>query len=295
MRFFFAIAGGDGTIFETVTGFLRREDANKLVKELPIGILPVGIKNQMAHNLFPDSKDEVVLMAESAISVIKKFLRPVDVMKIKSDVESVKDKPLYFLREFKVGAFTDAQERRDKYWYWPGLKKYMTYIFSYTTAASKIMWSLPSQINLGLVNEKSGQEEDNLENNKLKEDLTEKLPEIQSNNRSSWWSYIVPPSRSNSNSRETSNSHYSQDENHLKWLDDNDKISYSGCELTVESSNNFPLNKDGEKFDHLLRMSLGPDQLAFTDFVREGMYDCMYHVFLTFVKMILKMNFIIGR
>ena len=223
----------------------------------------------MAHNLFPDnSKDEVVLMAESAMSVIKKFLRPVDVVKIKSDVESVKDKPLYFLREFKVGAFTDAHERRDKYWYWPGLKKYMTYIFSYTTSASKIMWSLPSQINLGLLNEKSDQEEDFENNNNINE-FTEKLQEIP-NNRSSWWSYIVP-TRSNSKSRETNN-YSSQEDNHLKWLDDNDKISYSGCELTVETNNNFPLNKDNDKFDHLLRMSLGPDQLAFTDFVREGMY-----------------------
>ena len=268
MRLF---AGGDGTIFETVTGLLRRNDADKLVKELPIGILPVGVKNQMAHNLFPDSKDEVVLMAESAISVIKQFLRPVDVLKIKSDVESLKDKPLYFLREFKVGAFTDAQERRDKYWYWPGLKKYMTYIFSYTTSASKIMWSLPSQINLGLVvNEKSGQQdggggEEDFDEKNHQDNFQQNLQEIP--NRSSWWSYIVP-TRSNSKPRETS--HSSQD-NHLKWLDDNEEISYSGCELTVESNNNFPLNKDGDKFDHLLRMSLGPDQLAFTDFVREGM------------------------
>ena len=59
-----------------------------------------------------------------------------------------------------------------------------------------------------------------------------------------------------------------QDVFHLKWS--NSKTSYSGCELTLESNNNFPLTKDKSGTDHQLRMSLGPDQLAFSEFVKEG-------------------------
>ena len=36
-----------------------------------------------------------------------------------------------------------------KYWYWFGLKKYMTYIWSYTTSASKITWNVSSKIQCG--------------------------------------------------------------------------------------------------------------------------------------------------
>ena len=59
-------------------------------------------------------------------------------------------------------------------------------------------------------------------------------------------------------------------------------FSISGCELTLESANNFPLNKDADansqedvnepskaQFGEI-RMSFGPDQLTFTEFVQEG-------------------------
>ena len=127
-----------------ITGLLRRDDADQISKELPIGILPVGFKNQMARNLFPDAKKDVELMAQSAMSVIKQLLRPVDVIKVKSEGKS-----LYGMRELQAGAFTDAHHKKHKYWYWAGLKKYMTYIFSYTTSASTIMWSVLSDIDIG--------------------------------------------------------------------------------------------------------------------------------------------------
>lgn len=83
------VAGGDGTLMETVTGYLRRNDADKLVKELPIGVLPVGVNNKSARNLFPGTAQigEVKMMAESAMSVVKQLLKQVDVIEVtnKSD------------------------------------------------------------------------------------------------------------------------------------------------------------------------------------------------------------------
>ncbi len=43
------VAGGDGTVMEAVTGFMRREDAKKLRTTLPLGVLPVGKRNRLAR------------------------------------------------------------------------------------------------------------------------------------------------------------------------------------------------------------------------------------------------------
>ncbi|CAB4054116.1 AGK [Lepeophtheirus salmonis] len=46
------IAGGDGTLMETITGLLRRKDANSYAKSIVLGVLPVGKDNKMAKNTF---------------------------------------------------------------------------------------------------------------------------------------------------------------------------------------------------------------------------------------------------
>ena len=45
------VAGGDGTIMEAVTGLLRRPDHLEAAK-IPLGVLPVGKTNSLAHKLF---------------------------------------------------------------------------------------------------------------------------------------------------------------------------------------------------------------------------------------------------
>jgi len=40
------IAGGDGTLMEAATGFMRRSDADQLRSTLPLGALPVGQNNR---------------------------------------------------------------------------------------------------------------------------------------------------------------------------------------------------------------------------------------------------------
>ena len=108
------VAGGDGTLMEVVSGFLRREDAEKISKTLPVGVLPVGYNNRMANILYPGHESEVALMAETAMSVIKQLWKPVDAIEVRN-LEA--EKSLFGLRQVQVGAFTDAHERRDRYWY----------------------------------------------------------------------------------------------------------------------------------------------------------------------------------
>ncbi len=45
------VAGGDGTVMEAVTGFMRRADADKIRTRLPLGILPVGETNKLAKSV----------------------------------------------------------------------------------------------------------------------------------------------------------------------------------------------------------------------------------------------------
>ena len=38
--------------------------------------------------------------------------------------------PVYAASLLEWGAYRDARERRDKYWYWATLKRYVTFLFS---------------------------------------------------------------------------------------------------------------------------------------------------------------------
>lgn len=52
-----------------------------------------------------------------------------------------------------------------------------------------------------------------------------------------------------------------------------EEFDYSGCELTIESGNNFPQQQQGAKDDcseGKMTLSLGPNEMSFNEFVREG-------------------------
>ena len=72
----------------TIAGFMRRPDADSLRTSLPIGVLPVGKSNRLAHNLFPSLsslgkvESEVEMMAGAAMSCVKSIYRPIDVMQV---------------------------------------------------------------------------------------------------------------------------------------------------------------------------------------------------------------------
>ena len=67
---------------------MRRPDADSLRTSLPIGVLPVGKSNRLAHNLFPSLsssgkvESEVEMMAGAAMSCVKSIYRPIDVMQV---------------------------------------------------------------------------------------------------------------------------------------------------------------------------------------------------------------------
>jgi len=78
-----AVAGGDGTLFETITGLLRREDADDAARKFPIGIIPVGIRNKFAKSLFPkENATDPELIAESTMAIVRHKIKAHDVLRI---------------------------------------------------------------------------------------------------------------------------------------------------------------------------------------------------------------------
>ena len=140
------VAGGDGTVMEAVTGLLRRTDG--AAARLPLGVLPVGKTNSLAHSLFRTNED-VRLMAEATMSVVRQLKKPVSVMEVenKSEDEAMRGKKLYFLNRLEIGAWKDARLRTDRYWLFGfGLKNYVTYLGSYTTGSKHVSWK--SDVNI---------------------------------------------------------------------------------------------------------------------------------------------------
>ncbi|KAJ8891028.1 hypothetical protein PR048_010537, partial [Dryococelus australis] len=127
------VAGGDGTVSEAVTGLLRRPDGNlAALRKFPVGILPLGQTNTVASTLFAVDSNLVRTMANATMAVIREVTKPIDVMKVEAleTEEELPGKPVYSLSGIRWGAYRDAAARRDKYWYWDGLRSYATYVFS---------------------------------------------------------------------------------------------------------------------------------------------------------------------
>ncbi|XP_069129284.1 acylglycerol kinase, mitochondrial-like [Argopecten irradians] len=76
------VAGGDGTLLETITGIMRKEDKT-FRQNIPVGVIPLGLKNRFAKLLFGADKDQVLLMCEGAMSVVRGLGRSVDVISLK--------------------------------------------------------------------------------------------------------------------------------------------------------------------------------------------------------------------
>ncbi|XP_046575118.1 acylglycerol kinase, mitochondrial-like [Haliotis rubra] len=139
------IAGGDGTLLEAVTGLMRKEDKN-LRNNIPIGIIPLGKTNRFAKLLFGNDLNQVRLIAESAMAIIKGDTSQFDVMKIevgeyveyyfifknhvllKHSVVGRRGKTTYAVSGLEAGLYRDAEQRKVKNWYFGPLKHYWTYI-----------------------------------------------------------------------------------------------------------------------------------------------------------------------
>ena len=244
---------------------IRRGDSNAFCTNVPVGVLPVGQNNFMAKTLFPpDEKNEkhadVLLMAEATMSVIRQFFRPIDVMEIENINEedpSFHGKKLHGLRQVQLGAFRDSQARINNYWFLPGIKKYIAYIFAYTSAAKHIMWNT------------SGTVETRISEVNIPEDQCQKNQDLRSDTNS-WWDYLTyywPSNNANRNENMTNSSDPNlHSQTVQKWQPPLD--CSNAIELTIQSDNDICLKK--EKDNPSLKVTIGPELIGFKNFVTEG-------------------------
>jgi acylglycerol kinase len=131
------VAGGDGTLAETVTGLLRRSP--ETIQKIKVGVFPLGHQNTTSVRLYsplepPKNKvEEARTMALAALSVVKGKVAKKDVVKIELlETEEGQEprKPFYALSSFQWGAYRDITAKRDKYWYTNGLRTYMAFLFN---------------------------------------------------------------------------------------------------------------------------------------------------------------------
>ncbi|GFO18349.1 acylglycerol kinase, mitochondrial [Plakobranchus ocellatus] len=117
------VAGGNGTLLEAVTGFLRKEDRD-FRENIPVGVIPLGSSNRFSKIMFGHDHESVKAVAEAAIAVVRAVTKKVDVIKFDGGGEKV----IYGLTGLEMGAFRDAEERKAKYWYFGPLKSRWTYL-----------------------------------------------------------------------------------------------------------------------------------------------------------------------
>ncbi|GFR86642.1 acylglycerol kinase, mitochondrial [Elysia marginata] len=117
------VAGGNGTLLEAVTGFLRKEDRS-FRDNIPVGVIPLGSSNRFSKTIFGHDQDSVKAIADAAIAVVRAVTKKVDVIKFDGGGERV----IYGLTGLEMGAYRDAEERKTKYWYFGPLKSRWTYL-----------------------------------------------------------------------------------------------------------------------------------------------------------------------
>lgn len=248
------VAGGDGTLMEAITGAMRREDSETFRKLLPIGVLPVGKNNRLAKSLFPfAAENEVALMANATMAVIRHLFRPMDIIEVKNLTtdEQFAGKKIYGMTEIQLGAFRDAHSRLEKYWFFARLKKLMAYVFAFTTAQSEILWNVPCEIEESIL--------------KVKEETDSNVQPEPAPQNTSWLSYFTPSIFGLRGSKQPSTVQTDGPEVTQEWqvLD-----KYNSIEVSIKSPNASPLKN--EESDHILELCVGPEEMQFTDFATEG-------------------------
>ncbi|XP_045494758.1 acylglycerol kinase, mitochondrial [Colias croceus] len=125
------VAGGDGTLSETITGLLRRNDN---ANQFPLGILPLGKTNSLANYLFPGGNgvEKVRQLITACMAIVKGNTMWQDAMKIEpiAQDEEAPSRPIYAMTSIDWGAFRDTEARSDKYWVYGPFREYMSYIFN---------------------------------------------------------------------------------------------------------------------------------------------------------------------
>lgn len=246
------VAGGDGTLSETITGLLRRTDGDISVqRKFPIGVLPLGRTNTLATSLFSNTdSNKVKMMADATMAVIQEITKPVDVVKIQvletDDESEVVAKPVYCLGGIEWGAFRDAEAKKDKYWYWGTLRSYAAMLFMGMKGKEQGMtWQCEGQMTYILPCAGCSK--------------CYQVPE-PSNKTSRWWHVFLPRQIA------TPVKDYSKvinDECGAKFEE-----AISTVNLRVTTANTCPdCIQDG---DPHINVAVGPPSIGYFDFVSEG-------------------------
>ncbi|BES87511.1 Diacylglycerol kinase catalytic domain [Nesidiocoris tenuis] len=124
------VAGGDGTLSETITGLMRSR--GELCK-IPIGVLPLGQRNLVARALFEEAdQHNVATVASATLAVIKGNVKPVDAFRIEvinTDPDASSSRPVYGVGSIEWGLRRELRKKADGFWWVGALKDYAPLIF----------------------------------------------------------------------------------------------------------------------------------------------------------------------
>ncbi|XP_034253378.1 acylglycerol kinase, mitochondrial [Thrips palmi] len=246
------VAGGDGTLSEAVTGLLRREDGTNVARKMPLGVLPVGKTNSIAKHLFSQSADDrIKLLAEATMAVILEASKPLDVIKFQVLPTDGNEggKPVYGLAGLEWGAFRDTNARRDKYWYFGGLRGYAAYIFAGFKGEKTITWNV--QANMEYSPPCNGC------SNCYEQRLDLHPDQAQSK---SWWSAFGKRQPGSVVPTVDYRGKVNEDCRTVRKLD------VATSDFSLISSN---VSKEHNKVPQL-QVSFGPEHVSYNDFVKEG-------------------------
>jgi diacylglycerol kinase (ATP) len=99
---FIVIAGGDGTVKETITELLKKENPNK---RLPIAILPFGTANNIAESL--NIKGEL-------IDIIRSWSNPQTTAIDVGEIFDIEESPDFFIESFGYGLFPFLMQEMER-------------------------------------------------------------------------------------------------------------------------------------------------------------------------------------
>lgn len=131
------------------SGLLRRTNTNE--KPPTIGVLPIGRTNDFAANVFKISGESKIKkvegIANATISIVRGKVERKDVMQIQllaTDSQPVLPKPVYAVGKLQWGAYRDAYEKRDGYWYFGPLREYVTFLFN--AFSDSLTWNCTAKL-----------------------------------------------------------------------------------------------------------------------------------------------------
>ncbi|XP_034950527.1 acylglycerol kinase, mitochondrial [Chelonus insularis] len=247
----FLVAGGDGTVLDVVTGLIRRYDGNlSNIKNIPIGILPLGELNKLANSIFVDKYDDlnhVRQMIDATMAAIRGSTKLIDVVKVEPLVQDPENliKPIYATNTIQWGAWRDVEARQSKYWYWGSLKSYVTYIFN-GYKKKNINWDCNANIRYS----DPCQGCSNCYNKSQFNESSDKR----------WWHVFIPRIKSYSNEPDYSRI---KNENCNKYHE----VPITATELSIVTR-----NVEHSLAENLpaMKLKLGPENISYLDFVKEG-------------------------